>query len=877
MQNRQVDLLRVQQAIQEAGQQISEDRNTYLREELFHGRAAKRTQDFTKRELEPLTEEMAKRGLTLEELDEYLHARHAPEANRLVAERNPDVEALQDGGSGMTNQQAADYMASLGADKRDHLQAVAAQVDKILAKTRQLMVDYELESKDTVQGWGEMFQHYVPLMREDDGDAPQRLGSGQGYSIRGREVKSRTGSTKKVVDILANIAMQRERVIVRGEKNRVGQALVNLARENENKDFWTVDMAPTVPTYDPKKGVVVQRPDPMYKMRPNVVVAKFREADGSVKEHAVIFNEGNARAMRTAAVMKNLEMDRLEGLMGVSAAISRYFAAISTQWNPVFGVVNFIRDFQNVLINLKSTPLDGKQQQIAKDAWATTKAIYTNLRSGKTDTEMQKLWDEFQSVGGQTGFRQMFADSKERADDIRATINPDYWMDSKLGKVFTANGVLKVPVSKAAKAVKAGFQWLTDYNDTLENSMRLAVYKAGKESGMSKEEAASLAKNISVNFNRKGQVAQQAGALYAFFNAASQGTARLGELLFTMEPGQIKTLRLSRLGKRIVAGGVLIGVAQALALSLAGYTEDDPPQFLRERSLIIPTGDTYISVPMPLGLHVLPNLGRVATEWAMGGFKDTPERAVGMIGLLADAFNPIGNAGMSMQTIAPTVFDPLVALTENRDWQGRPIAKESMNQATPGHALARDTATSWAIAISKGVNTLTGGNDYVAGAVSPSPDQIDYLIGQITGGVGRELSKVEQTLTSAVTGEELPSYKIPLFGRFGGNTKSQASEGADFYGNVNRLNELETEIKGLQKDGKFAEAAALRASRPDAYLIAQANRAERDISALRRQKTQLVRDGAPREQVRAIEERITARMATLNRAMEAIKAKAEAN
>jgi hypothetical protein len=54
----------------------------------------------------------------------------------------------------------------------------------------------------------------------------------------------------------------------------------------------------------------------------------------------------------------------------------------------------------------------------------------------------------------------------------------------------------------------------------------LSVYKTAIDNGLSKQRAASIAKNISVNFNRKGQCGQQAEALRAFFNAAMQGTAK---------------------------------------------------------------------------------------------------------------------------------------------------------------------------------------------------------------------------------------------------------------------------------------------------------------------------------------------------------------
>jgi hypothetical protein len=61
---------------------------------------------------------------------------------------------------------------------------------------------------------------------------------------------------------------------------------------------------------------------------------------------------------------------------------------------------------------------------------------------------------------------------------------------------------------------------------------------------MSKEQAASLAKNLTVNFNKKGQISNQMGAWYAFFNAAVQGTTRMG-----------RTLK-GPAGKRIFFGGI---------------------------------------------------------------------------------------------------------------------------------------------------------------------------------------------------------------------------------------------------------------------------------------------------------------------------------
>ena len=94
--------------------------------------------------------------------------------------------------------------------------------------------------------------------------------------------------------------------------------------------------------------------------------------------------------------------------------------------------------------------------------------------------------------------------------------------------------------------------------------------------------------------------------MYAFFNASVQGTKRLGETLLTRDKdGKVS---LSGTGKKIVAGGMMIGVAQAAILAMAGFGGDEPPEWVKSKNLVIPVGDgKYITIPMPLGFNVFPN------------------------------------------------------------------------------------------------------------------------------------------------------------------------------------------------------------------------------------------------------------------------------
>jgi hypothetical protein len=749
---------------------------------------------------------------------------------------------MPDGGSGMTTADANALISKLDSVQRRDYETLAKRVDAINAKTRQGLVDDGLEEAGTIKAWESAYKFYVPLHREDVGQGP---GIGQGFSVKGSASKRATGSKKAVTDILANVAMQRERAIVRAEKNRVATALVGLAKANENADFWTVDQPPKIKYVDERTGMVTEATDPLYRNRENVVTARVRGEDGKVAEHSVLFDEHDERAMRMAQALKNLDTDELGAVLGATARVTRYLASVNTQYSPVFGVVNLTRDTQGALFNLSNTPLRGKQAEVLKNILPALRGVYIDLRDSRKGIETRsvwaQLWDEFQSEGGQTGYRDLFRTSKDRAKAIERELK-------------------RASEGKAKMFGRAVFDWLSDYNSAMENSVRLAAYKVAKESGMTSQQAASLAKNLTVNFNRKGQTAMQAGALYAFFNASVQGTARLSETL------------KGPAGKKILVGGLVLGAVQALILAAAGFGPEEPPQFVRERNLVLPLGDKrYFSLPMPLGLHVVPNVSRVLTEFVLGGFRDPADRISQLLGVFADAFNPVGSAGWSIQTVAPSAIDPFVALAENKDWNGRPIAKPNQNPLapTPGHTRAKDVSSWFGKTISQTLNMLTGGTQYTAGLLSPTPDQIDFLIAQAGGGVAREGVKVLQSADSLRTGEELPTHKLPLLGRFYGSAEGQAPVANVFYSNVKRLNEHEAEIKGRAKDR--GDVAGYMAENPEARLYQIANTIERQVSDLRKRKHDLTERNASQESVKMIESMITQTMKRLNDRVNAVR------
>jgi len=349
---------------------------------------------------------------------------------------------------------------------------------------------------------------------------------------------------------------------------------------------------------------------------------------------------------------------------------------------------------------------------------------------------------------------------------------------------------------------------ISDTNDMLENASRLAAFKVAVMPvsegglGLSDEEGAIIAKELTINFNKHGARTKNIRGLYGFFNATVQSTANLATTL------------AGPAGRSIVKYGLMLGAAQAMLLVACGYDDDEPPDFVKNKGFIIPTGNNkYFVWNLPGGFRALPNMGRLITEGMLiatgiqKSNKGLGGKALESAGVLVDAVNPFGNAGSVLQLAAPTFADPIVALTENKDPFGRPIYKEDSNlKPTPGWQRTRDSARTISKGLSYMLNYITsGGEPFAKGFISPTGDEIDYTINQIIGGGGKEIEKGFVAAGNAVTGEPTPAYKRPLLNRVAGEIETPEAESARFYDNVTMLAQHKNIIEGRAREGGDVE------------------------------------------------------------------------
>jgi hypothetical protein len=875
LQDGRVDLKRVQQAITATRGQIDERFDARLAETLYPGRVARRSEKFLEDEAQPLLQVMARNNVTMDELSDFLHARHARERNEQIAKINPD---MPDGGAGknskgelMTTVAAEAYLAGISSLRRLVLDNLAARVDAITTGTRKLLVDEGLEKAETVKAWEGAYKAYVPLFRDEaEGGNPHHAGTG--ISVRGSASRRAMGSTKQATNILAHVLMQREAAITRAEKNRVGVALYGLALQAPNTDFWTtirpsmsdaeigaelrrmgvpeaaadgMTRAPTIRTVDPVLGRVIERPNPMYKSMPGAIVVKVNGSD-----RVLMFDTNDVRGARMAESLKNLDgLTRLDIAGSVVGKATRWLAAVNTQYNPAFGLVNFVRDSIGGSVNITSTALRGKASKVLAMTPAAVAGIAREL-AGRPSGEWGKLFRQFQADGGQTGYREMFKDADARTKAIEAELKSL----EKAGKL------------RGDRVVGAILGALDVFNTTLENAVRLAAYREALGAGMSRAESARLARELTVDFNRKGRTGREFGPLYAFFNASVQGSART-----------LQTLA-GPAGAKIISAGLMLGVAQAVLLLLAGYDDDDIPEFVKSRALIVPLGESekgekrYFALPLPLGLHVLPNTGRVLAELTLSGGQDLGAKAFDAVGEIAGSFNPLGGGNVFtadglLKTIAPTVLDPFIEWSKNKNYAGMPIEREAAeNDPRPGFQRAREStmrsATGQAyIELSRILNTATGGDAYEAGLASPTPEFIRHFMQVLGGGLLREAEKIVNTAVDVSNGEDVKSRGVPVLGRFFGEVDDELVQRSRYFDNVREIERAERRLKAAEKAGDTAAANEIEKDEP----ILGALRTKRNVAKeLRDLNADAIESLGTYEETRQIDADRTAAMKELN-------------
>lgn len=720
-------------------------------------------------------------------------------------------------------------------------------------------------SKDTYQYVRDMYSHYIPLRGWDGTTADQvwdYVGGGKGAF--NQTLKTAHGRTSIADDPIAYIENMAESGILLNNKNWVKQHLMLLA-QNHPTSLLTLSKAWYVKSTDANGNEewIPATPQITSQMNSNQVKAAIdafeqkmenmaqtgdatQQRDGlniaypqthsEEREHEVrVMKDGEEYVIyvngdpQLAQAMNNTRAHRVREIQSgkldrAAAWLGRKMAAAYTSLSPLFIPSNYFRD---LTMTLASTAIreDAKYNYLLRKNLATSWNLGFMLRdyqNGKlrekvnngNATPKEQMFYDFMMNGGETGFV-----SSLDVEDLKKKFKNDL---KDLDR-WKANPV------KVGHTIMDSIEFL---NRAIEDSNRFAVYMTSIQYGRSIDEAVNDAKDVTLNFNRKGTGEygwQMIRNLYLFINPAVQSLQTLGALA-KHHPFKFTAVTASWL-----ASGVLVPIVNAALMSLLGGDDDKDKywQFTkwdRRNNLImwVPTTHEFVKIPLAQEFRAFYGIGDMIASKIMGGElaeESWSQYAEDLLGQVVDMLplDPTGYDGNIAVSLMPNAIRPVFELAFNVDFTGKPLFKDTeYNKYDPNFTKAYVGTPDWLVRASRMMNSI--GNDYPDVQQNKwdalgnprynlnNPAVVDHVLSSYLGGAYTMGSQVLGVLTKSLNDpKEIKVADIPLFSKFVSNpddrpvTKKQGDEFWDMKENHDRAANTLSKLKKQAKvDGDYS-------------------------------------------------------------------------
>lgn len=654
----------IEEIEKDAGKSVSNSAHTLFR--LLPGKvqgAIDKAQNFA----EKVKADCKKAGIKIEELNEFLYASAASERNAKVLARNGRLD-----GSAMSH---ADIQRILSAYRNSPKYAELRRIaDDVLAFQRKGFDFRRKAGLISDETWNTLLAdepNHVPMKNRFDPNG-EHIGFSLTEQFGKPEWKTAEGRTNVGDGPLEWIVQEYVDAFSRGHENVARRALLETVLAHpevgEVKKLGPNDALGEVK----RKG---QQGDP------NVFVVK---TDGDT--YQVKLNGTRGELIARAVSGRGL----LRAPQSLQKAM-RWWSSTATSWSPTFAGRNFLADTVDVFaVNVGENGLikgTGKFVKHVHTALKLTNAIRKYASTGETTNPLiREAVDAGVLMGG--GVRsQAFADSGEAA---LKTLKTD-WRSGK----------------NRFKAVRnAMFGWVDTLNQTAELMNRMADYKLQREAGKSKNEAALHAREITVDFNEKGELTPVTNMLYMFSNSTLGATMRLNKAIFA-----------SKEGKSLAAGVFAWGLVEGMAEALTNGDDEDGKnmnEYTRANSLYFRNGKDIYRIPLHASpISVIKYAGNCTARKLFGtlnGDKAAEQVAKDMIGIMT-SYLGIGALGDNeAAAIAPTIVQPFLQAYMNRDFADRPIERTSFSEEKPKSGNGRPSTPQFYKDLAKWLNEFGGGN-----------------------------------------------------------------------------------------------------------------------------------------------------------------------
>lgn len=853
--------------------------NAYLGENRLSSVNKAEADAFAHLLFKPMLEEVAKLAHNTaerEELTDYMMAKHGLERNRVMAERDAQkdfaeyqkqhpksTKTLHDfidecrkrdyagltALAGMEEIADAEAEAQVMVDEYENAHDTTALWSKVNAVSKAVLSkSYEcgMMSKETYDSVRDMYEFYIPLRGFDEKTSSEAYAYlTHKQSLFNAPIKKAEGRRSKADDPFANLQSMAESAIMQGNRNKlVKQKFLNFALNHPSdlvsvSDLWLQydavadEWKPIFPDNidindspeeverklnefeDKMKQLAESTPD-NYKHGKDAANIPYRVVESrDLRQHQVVVKRngrdyvitinGNPRAAQALNGQTNPDND-ISGSIGqlvhLIGDVNRTLSSLYTTLQPDFIASNFLRDmvYSNSMVWVKESPKYAIQYNMnfAKLPIVRMVMLLDKYRRGTLDMndEIEKMFYQFMMNGGETGFSRM-ADIDEHKKEIKKMLK-------------AANEKIPAHVVRECMAT-----WIGEVGRGIEMRARFAAFVTSRNAGRTIDRSIWDAKEISVNFNKKGAgdkflgaegqtmlgnvaagVSGAGRAGYIFWNAALQGT--FGNFLkYVMRhPGKMGTVVASWYGLAMLV----------TALASAGGDDDDDsyydiPEHTRRQNLIVKgPGNAWIKIPLPIEYRAVYAMGELTGSSLFHNEKLEVSDVLAQMSQLLPVDMMEGT-----KALWPSSIKPMVEVSNNESWYGSPIWKDTpYNKYMPNWTKAYKSANKDLVNLSETLNEVSGGSKYRKGTIDLNPAAIEYLLKQYTGGFFTVTNQI-RNLINVGTGEKDFDWRyVPLANRMlmSGGDERNVGRGLDekFFGYLDAYRAKASEFSAIKGD-----------------------------------------------------------------------------
>lgn len=755
------------------------ERNDYMAREESKRIFAKKRQaainDLNAGKIEADEWEAIKDELDQLEEDKYMELLEKRDYSGLTA-------IAEERGNGETFTEAAQNIVKEveGKTPAEDIAALWKAINEANAWMLKKQYDSGMMTKEVYDKVSSMYHYYVPLRGFAETTAEEVYEYLENETSDFNKVLRKAyGRKSKAESPFANMISMGESGIMQANKNSMKQAFYRLVATNPNNlatinDVWYVkagdeyiEKFPDIPADadgDQVADIISKFNDNMEELRSageafrgkHELALGMKIGKGQASEHAVrvwvggeekvIYINGNPRAAQAINGLTNSSLQDKSTYRRQIEFWGRQMSANFTSRNPAFMATNFMRDVQFALVSAAIKEGGTYSLKLGQNFMQVPKTIAMNV-FGKGGGKFNNYWQEFTLNGGETGYANLSSIDHHRK-----------YVNKKL-REFSDQRDFIAPF-------RAYVAFMENSNRIIEDISRFSTYVTSRQMGRSIERSISDAKEITLNFNRKGSGrfgASLVHSFYLFANPALQGLRLMGML------AKNHPVRFTAATASMMAMGYFAPILNEIMLNLFGDDDDKEKywnlsDWTRRNNLVIYapwTEDNFMTFTLPHELRPFYGIGEIINSTAQGKMitKNPMAEIVNQFSTILP-IDPFGGRNWWVPSAALPVWESYVS---NENFMGIPVYKDTpWNKLDPEWAKAYNSTPKVLVEGARWLNDVSGGDDVTKGRIDLNPARLAHVFRGYMGGFLTTYTDVANASFNLLTGNDVSINDFPV-------------------------------------------------------------------------------------------------------------------